>query len=127
MRTVLLTFDGGEEPVAWVAPRGTIREARFAAAQKAGVRFVPQAIAQVDFQGARADAELADGARISAPLFVAAEGANSPLRKHAGIRMNGWRYDQAAIVTTVRLERDHEGIAVQHFLEGGPFALLPLP
>src|SRR5690606_17958306 len=27
MRTVLLTFDGGEGPVAWIAPSGAIREA----------------------------------------------------------------------------------------------------
>jgi len=130
MRPVMLTFAGdGEagEPVAHVAPNGVIRDALFAAAEAAGVNFVASAISGTETSGARAVAELADGSAMSASLLVAAEGANSPLRKQAKIKTQGWRYDQTAIVTTIALEHDHDGIAIQHFLEGGPFALLPLP
>ena len=130
MRPVMLTFAGddeADEPVAHVAPNGVIREALFAAAKAAGVNFVASAISRAEMSGARAVAELADGSALSAPLLVAAEGANSPLRKLAKIKTQGWRYDQTAIVTTIALEHAHDGIAVQHFLEGGPFALLPLP
>ncbi len=66
---------------------------------------------------------LADGAR----LVVGADGARSAVRKAAGIATVGWPYRQAAIITIVRRELPHEGVAVQHFLPGGPFALLPLP
>lgn len=130
MRPVFLNF-GGEaapgEPFAHIAPNGKIRAALFAAAKAAGVTFVPKAIAGYEISGARALARFADDSAMSASLLVAGEGANSPLRKLAKIRTQGWRYDQAAIVTNVRFEHDHEGVAVQHFLEGGPFALLPLP
>ena len=37
-----------------------------------------------------------------------------------------WSYPQIGIVTTVRIERPHQGRAVQHFLPSGPFAILPL-
>jgi 2-octaprenyl-6-methoxyphenol hydroxylase len=130
MRPVMLTFgeDGASgEPVAHVVPNGAIRDALFAAAKAAGVVFVPSAISATETSGARATARLADGSTISASLLVAAEGANSPLRKLAKIKTQGWRYDQTAIVTTISLEHGHDGIAIQHFLEGGPFALLPLP
>jgi 2-octaprenyl-6-methoxyphenol hydroxylase len=49
------------------------------------------------------------------------------LREAAGIKVVGWDYGQTGIVTTVTHERPHNGVAVQHFLPAGPFAILPLP
>ena len=71
-------------------------------------------------------ARLADGRTIRAPLVVGAEGRISPLREAAGIRCLSWQYDQTAIVTTVRHEGGHGGIASELFLPAGPFALLPM-
>jgi 2-octaprenyl-6-methoxyphenol hydroxylase len=48
------------------------------------------------------------------------------LRRAAGIRAVEWPYDQTGIVTTVAHERPHAGIAVEHFLPAGPFAILPM-
>jgi 2-octaprenyl-6-methoxyphenol hydroxylase len=126
MRPVMLTFAGAADESSYVVPNAVIRDALFSAATQAGVTFIPQALQSYEAAGARAAATLADGTDISAALLVAAEGANSPLRKLAKIRTQGWRYDQTAIVTTVSLEHPHEGVAIQHFLEGGPFALLPM-
>lgn len=127
MRPVMLTFDEAAEPIAHVAPNTAIRAGLFEAAKAAGVTFIPQPIVSYEASGARATATLGDGSTAAASLLVAAEGASSPLRKQAKIPMRGWRYDQAAIVTTIKLEHPHEGVAIQHFFEGGPFALLPLP
>src|SRR5438874_10882375 len=69
---------------------------------------------------------LADGLRLSTRLVAAADGQNSPLRRAAGIRTVEWRYRQTGIVTTVAHERPHRGIAVEHFLPAGPFAILPM-
>ena len=69
---------------------------------------------------------LADGRALAAALVVAADGRSSPLREAAGIKVVGWSYPQTGIVTTVAHERPHEGVAVQHFLPAGPFAILPL-
>jgi 2-octaprenyl-6-methoxyphenol hydroxylase len=69
---------------------------------------------------------LAGGNIISARLLVAADGARSAIREHAGIQSFGWDYGQSGIVTTVAHERDHAGRAEEHFLPAGPFAILPL-
>jgi 2-octaprenyl-6-methoxyphenol hydroxylase len=71
-------------------------------------------------------AALSDGRQIKARLVAAADGQRSPLRRSAGIRTVEQRYRQAGIVTTARHERPHGGIAVEHFLPSGPFAILPM-
>lgn len=65
---------------------------------------------------------------LRARLVVAADGQRSALRQAAGIKVVSWPYDQTAIATTVSHPgKDHGGVAVQHFLPAGPFAMLPLP
>ena len=59
-------------------------------------------------------------------LAVAAEGRRSARRDLAGIKVVSWAYPQSAIVTTVTHSEPHNGVATQHFLEAGPFAILPL-
>lgn len=70
---------------------------------------------------------LEDGRCIEANLVVSAEGRNSTLREWSGISVTGWTYSQSAIVATIAHERGHGGIAHEHFLPAGPFAILPLP
>ncbi|SHE71213.1 2-octaprenylphenol hydroxylase [Modicisalibacter ilicicola DSM 19980] len=69
---------------------------------------------------------LADGRRLAAPLVVAADGARSRLRELAGIEVSARDTGQTAVVTTVRTERVHGGVARQIFLPTGPLAFLPL-
>ena len=68
---------------------------------------------------------LADGA-IAAPLVLGCDGRNSLVRRAAGLRFEGHDYDAAAISTTVKLARPHNGTARQIFLPHGPMAVLPL-
>src|SRR5206468_5508649 len=83
-------------------------------------------VAGFDARGDGVDVTLGDGNTIEASLLVAADGARSKLREHAGIPTHGWDYDQSGIVVTVGHERDHHGRAEEHFLPAGPFAILPL-
>jgi len=69
---------------------------------------------------------LDDGSQVNAALVVAADGRRSALRQAAGIETIGWGYDQRGIVVTVAHERPHGGIAEEHFMPAGPFAILPL-
>ena len=69
---------------------------------------------------------LTDGRELKARLVVAADGARSKLRALAGITTVGRDTGQTGIVATIAHERDHEGRAEQHFLPGGPFAILPM-
>jgi 2-octaprenyl-6-methoxyphenol hydroxylase len=70
--------------------------------------------------------ELSDGRQIAVRLVAAADGQKSPLRRAAGICTVNWSYRQIGIVATVRHQRPHCGIAVEHFLPAGPFAILPM-
>ncbi len=69
---------------------------------------------------------LDDGAIVTAPLLIAAEGRNSPTREAAGITVARWTYDHAAMVSSFHHEKSHENIAYEIFYPAGPFALLPL-
>lgn len=132
-RQEFLTFSGTVgpgEPFAWIVPEEGLLTALRQGAAEAGVDVLPAAVSPPDFAGAAGRGALAlmlsDGRSIATPLLVAADGRGSRLREAAGIACFGWRYDQTAIVTSVAHERPHEGVARQHFLPGGPFAMLPL-
>jgi 2-octaprenyl-6-methoxyphenol hydroxylase len=92
-----------------------------------GLRLLaPQTVEAVARDDAAAVATLGDGSVLRARLVAAADGKDSPLRKAAGIRAVEWRYKQTGIVATVAHERPHAGIAIEHFLPAGPFAILPM-
>ncbi|NIB39644.1 UbiH/UbiF/VisC/COQ6 family ubiquinone biosynthesis hydroxylase [Pseudomaricurvus alkylphenolicus] len=69
---------------------------------------------------------LEDGRELHAPLVIAADGANSPIRQMAGLHTREWSYGHSAIVTTVKTELSHQFTAWQRFLPTGPLAFLPL-
>ncbi|MBS7662463.1 2-octaprenyl-3-methyl-6-methoxy-1,4-benzoquinol hydroxylase [Pseudomonas lalucatii] len=69
---------------------------------------------------------LADGRELRAPLLVAADGANSAVRRLAGCATREWDYLHHAIVTSVRCAEPHQATAWQRFTDDGPLAFLPL-
>jgi 2-octaprenylphenol hydroxylase len=69
---------------------------------------------------------LQDGRTFTAPLVVAADGARSQLRELAEIQVRAQDTGHCAVVTTVRTERPHGGVARQVFLPDGLLAFLPL-
>jgi len=77
-----------------------------------------------DAAGARGALE--DGRLLAAPLLVAAEGRNSPMREQAGIPLARWAYDHVAIVATIAHEGPHGETAYEIFYPDGPFAILPM-
>ncbi len=68
----------------------------------------------------------AGGKEITANLVVAADGRNSRLRAEAGIPVTNIPYRQSAVVCAITHEKPHHGVALEHFLPGGPFAQLPM-
>jgi 2-octaprenyl-6-methoxyphenol hydroxylase len=69
---------------------------------------------------------LESGTCIDATLVVAADGKNSFLRELVGIDVKRWSYPHHALVTTIKHQQPHNGIAYEHFFRNGPFAVLPL-
>ncbi|WP_017938086.1 2-octaprenyl-3-methyl-6-methoxy-1,4-benzoquinol hydroxylase [Pseudomonas thermotolerans] len=69
---------------------------------------------------------LSDGRQLRTPLLVAADGANSAVRRLAGCATREWDYLHHAIVTSVRCAEPHRRTAWQRFTDDGPLAFLPL-
>src|SRR5665213_1668879 len=110
MRPTYLTFAGEVqpgEPFAHMIENGPLVDALMERARADGVELRAEAVTGSDVGAERIDIQLGGGDTIAAKLLVAADGARSAIREAAGIRSVGWSYDQSAIVTTVKHERDH--------------------
>ncbi|SRR5690554_1248654 len=70
--------------------------------------------------------QLENGSEIRSRLIIAADGANSAVRRLTGCATREWDYLHHAIVTSVRCEKPHQQTAWQRFTDDGPLALLPL-
>ncbi|UVC08053.1 ubiquinone biosynthesis hydroxylase [Rhizobium sp. TH2] len=131
VRPVFLTFDGEvgkDEPFAHMIPNPAMVGPLLKAAEALGVEMKFSTSVETFAAGpVSVSAKLSTGETVEARLLVACDGAKSRLRDIAGIKTVHWDYGQSGIVTTVEHERPHDGVAEEHFLPAGPFAVLPLP
>jgi 2-octaprenyl-6-methoxyphenol hydroxylase len=129
VRPSFLTFGGEVEPgeaFAHMIENRLLVDALVAKAKELGIDLRPTAVSSFEQQPNAILVRLANGDTQQAKLLVGADGARSNIREQADIASYGWDYGQSAIVTTVGHERPHNGRAEEHFLPGGPFAILPL-
>ncbi len=126
-----LTFDAAEIEE---GPMGFMLEDRFlygalqAAMAAAGITVLSgESVVAQEVAGAGVSVTLASGAVLGARVLVGCDGRGSGVATRAGIARTGWGYGQTALVTAVRHERDHGGVAQQFFMPSGPLAILPLP
>jgi 2-octaprenyl-6-methoxyphenol hydroxylase len=121
--------DLGEDiPLGYIVENRVLRRTLLARARElpALTLTYPRAVASVEADATGARAMLGDGTTRRIRLVAAADGKGSPLRRAAHIKAVEWAYPQIGIVTTVRHQRPHAGIAIEHFLPAGPFAILPM-
>ncbi|MGQ9366379.1 UbiH/UbiF/VisC/COQ6 family ubiquinone biosynthesis hydroxylase [Azospirillum sp. ST 5-10] len=123
-----LAVDGSPQPFGWILDNKDIRRALFARVRELpGLRHLaPAQAVRIERDRAGARVVLADGRTVRARLVVGADGRRSLARETAGIRLRQWAYDQTAIICTIRHSEPHGGVAVEHFLPTGPFAVLPM-
>jgi 2-octaprenyl-6-methoxyphenol hydroxylase len=127
-----LHFDSAEigaDSLGHIVENRHIRAGLFAvAATLPNLRFVaPAALSNLEEDaGTAIRATLANGETIDASLAVAADGRDSPMRELMGLKVVQWSYPQWGIVATVEHEKPHDGVAYEHFLPSGPFAILPM-
>ena len=121
--------DGGDNPFGWIIENRLLRKALFDNLHrlKKQVRHIaPAEIKKFIKDASSAGVVLKDGTKITAPLMIGADGRNSATRSWLGIEAKKSDYRQTAIVCNVSHEKDHENVAVEHFLPAGPFAALPM-
>ncbi len=120
--------DLGDRPLGYIVENRVLRRALIERARSLPrlAHLAPMSVVEVERTALGVLARLADGRTLRGELVAACDGRASPLRQKAGIDTVSWDYPQIGIVCTVRHEAPHRGIAVEHFLPAGPFAILPM-
>lgn len=130
-RPARVTYDARTSdglPAAYIVPASSLAAALYksVANDPAITWFAPSEIESARWGETAGEITLRGGTTVAAALTIAADGRQSKLRDAAGIATIGWAYPQTGIVARVKFEEPHNGVAIQHFLPGGPFAILPL-
>ena len=129
-----LRFDSAEiadrsegEPLGYLIENRHIRAALAQQVTAAKIKVLaPARVAGLQIGPKGVVVRLEDGRTLEAPLVVGSDGRGSLVRREAGIGTVGWPYPEVGVVATVKLSRPHNGVAHEHFLPSGPFAILPL-
>jgi 2-octaprenyl-6-methoxyphenol hydroxylase len=117
--------DAGEEALGWNVP---VRALGAVLWQRLGELPNVTVLCPEKVTGLEGDRVILSEAKdLAFKLLVACDGAQSPIRKALGIGAQERDYNQVAIVTAVKPERPHRGVAYERFLPGGPIALIPKP
>ncbi len=124
-----LQFDAdrlGREQLGWIVENDLLVDRLWAALPAAGVQLCCPArvdALEQDADGVRV--RLEDGRRLDAALAIAADGADSTLRRLAGVEVSRQEYGQRGVVAYIDTEQDNQATAWQRFLTTGPLAVLP--
>ncbi len=126
-----LCFDAdklGRDQLGWIVENNLLADRLWAALPAAGVRLLCPARVesmQQDGEAGGVSLRLDDGSRLESRLAVAADGADSTLRRLAGLQVTTHDYQQRGVVAFVETAMSNEATAWQRFLPGGPLAFLP--
>lgn len=129
--TRLHADEAGVEALGWVTPNRLIGKALVdLIADKSNITLLAPAKLLSFNTGAEGVEAVVEAeskqAALNARLLVAADGAQSEVRKQLGIASEKWEYGQTAVVCNVRVQRPVAETAYERFADTGPVALLPL-
>lgn len=121
-------YRAGVSELAWIVEDRALQTALWHALDtQDGLEILSPARCERLDLGATAHITLEDGMQLEADLILAADGADSFVRKAAGIRVSDVSYGQSAVVANFSCELPHRNTALQWFQGGPVLALLPLP
>jgi ubiquinone biosynthesis UbiH/UbiF/VisC/COQ6 family hydroxylase len=122
-RVDLSAWHDAKAEMAWIIEASELERALVQAVQIVGVPWVTDKFSSV--LGDTLTTE--QGQHLSADLFIAADGAASPLRQAFHLNSDERPYQATGLVAHFNAERRHLGTALQWFGPEGVLALLPLP
>jgi 2-polyprenylphenol 6-hydroxylase len=126
--TRAMTFDAADvarDELGWIIENGPAALALWRALQLQDHLTVRSGPVSSACPGSDAVALDAGNDSAAARLVIAADGANSMVRRCLNVALDVRDVGHTAIATVVRTERPHRGVAYQRFLLDGPIALLP--
>jgi 2-polyprenylphenol 6-hydroxylase len=115
-------YQAGVAELAWIVEDSELQRALWS-----GLAGMALRCEQLEIGTERVVLSFADAAPIAAKLIVGADGAQSFVRRAAGIDAAERDYEQAALVANFRCAKPHGNVAYQWFQAGPVLALLPLP
>lgn len=113
---------GAAQPLARIVEVPALQAALETWAQAQGVRRIDEAVSQLRPDGV----ELESGVQIDTTLVLACDGADSRLRRQAGMNVAQRDYGQRAIVARLRFALPHHDQARQTMTPEGVLGVLPL-
>jgi len=117
--------DAGEPNLGFIAENRLLQTALLGAFTDAGGHLEPAQLSALEITEAGVNLTTRGGV-LSARLVVGADGAQSTVRRAAGLTAEVSDYHQTAIVASVATARPHQGTAWQRFMHDGTLAFLPL-
>jgi ubiquinone biosynthesis UbiH/UbiF/VisC/COQ6 family hydroxylase len=115
-------YRAGVPELAWIVEDAALQDALWE-----GLDPIVAETEEIHFGEESASIALRGGKSLQARLVVGADGANSLVRRAAGIAASEGDYGQAAVVANFRCGKPHRDTAWQWFQRGPVLALLPLP
>ena len=122
-------YDAGVRELAFIVENRRLQQALWERVQRAPNISVlcPRRCLQIAWQADAVTLNLEDGTAIRARLVIGADGADSWVRREAGIAAAPVAYGELGVVANFQTTKRHHGIAYQWFRRDGVLALLPLP
>jgi 2-octaprenylphenol hydroxylase len=115
-------YEAGVAALAWIVEDAALQDAL-----RSGLDVIDAQCESLQVDDHEAHLNLKDGRVLKSSLVVAADGAESFVRREAGIAVREKDYGQTALVANFAAEKPHANVAYQWFQGGAVLALLPLP
>ncbi len=122
-------YDAGVPTLAFIVESGRLAHALWESVARLPEvrRFAPAHCERLEVDSRAATLTLAGGAQLHASLVVGADGAQSWVRRAAGLTARASSYRQLGVVANCETAKPHDGTAFQWFGADGVLAYLPLP
>ena len=128
-RIQLTAWQGNLPALAWVVEGRELERALRQAVGVLGVAWTQERVVSLGIgdPSAPLDVTTDSGRILRTELAIGADGAESPLRRAAGLSSHGSDYEAIGLVVHLDVEQPHQGVALQWFTPDGVLALLPMP